>query len=61
MAIDVLDLLLDEDAPVPKKEEATSKPAQMDELDLLMDEFKSAPDAASQKEALMAMLQILKK
>lgn len=58
--MDVLELFLDEEPAEDTKQEATAVPVD-DDLELLMTEFRSAPDSAAAKDALMAMLQLIRK
>jgi hypothetical protein len=60
--MDVLELFLDDDDGIA----ITAKPSEQPKLaphddaafELLMDEFKSAPDPQAQKDALMALLKL---
>jgi len=60
--MDVLEIFLGDEEEV--KQEATPAPEQHQhsaDLDLLMEEFRSAPDSATQRDALAALLQLMKK
>lgn len=65
--MDVLEIFLDDD---DSDVAVTAKPAEQvpsrsqfptEEVDLLLEEFRSAPDTASQKDALLAILALTRK
>ncbi len=59
MSVDVLELFLDEEVPAQKPAEVA--PDGHDDLDLLLQEFRSSEDPQTQKDALSALLQLMRK
>lgn len=58
--MDVLELFLDEGDEVKQEATPAVEPPHAD-MDLLLEEFRSSPDVTTQRDALAALLQLMRK